>query len=228
MNWAIAEGYELGANPVQGTNRPTEQSRNRVLCDPELAAMWRACADQDHGRVGRLLMLTAQRREEVGGLRWDELGLAQTAWTIPRARTKNARVHFVPLVPALASIPPKPKDAPYSATLAGASRVGAVAERGVAAWRLHDLRRTATRMADLGVPPHVIEAVLNHVSGHKERCGRLQSSEVPGGSPRGADKVGRACRGNRGRMSKSWGLLMRQLMAARATKSSTPRRRSWS
>jgi integrase len=36
------------------------------------------------------------------------------------------------------------------------------------AWRLHDLRRTvATRMADLGVQPHVIEAVLNHVSGHK-------------------------------------------------------------
>ena len=25
----------------------------------------------------------------------------------------------------------------------------------------------ATRMADLGVLPHVIEAVLNHVSGHK-------------------------------------------------------------
>ena len=25
----------------------------------------------------------------------------------------------------------------------------------------------ATRMADLGVQPHVIEAILNHVSGHK-------------------------------------------------------------
>jgi len=33
---------------------------------------------------------------------------------------------------------------------------------------LHDLRRTvATRMADIGVLPHVIEAVLNHISGHK-------------------------------------------------------------
>ena len=40
---------------------------------------------------------------------------------------------------------------------------------GMAApWRLHDLRRTvATRMADLGVQPHVVEAVLNHASGHK-------------------------------------------------------------
>ena len=39
---------------------------------------------------------------------------------------------------------------------------------GVKEWTLHDLRRTAaTGMADLGVQPHVIEAVLNHVSGHK-------------------------------------------------------------
>src|SRR5262249_48660915 len=36
-------------------------------------------------------------------------------------------------------------------------------------WRLHDLRRTcATVMADrLGVLPYIVEAVLNHVSGHK-------------------------------------------------------------
>jgi integrase len=35
-------------------------------------------------------------------------------------------------------------------------------------WTLHDLRRTAaTRMVDLGVQLHVVEAVLNHVSGHK-------------------------------------------------------------
>ena len=35
-------------------------------------------------------------------------------------------------------------------------------------WRLHDIRRTvATRIAELGVQPHVIEAVLNHISGHK-------------------------------------------------------------
>jgi integrase len=35
-------------------------------------------------------------------------------------------------------------------------------------WTLHDLRRsTATHMAEIGVQPHIIEAVLNHVSGHK-------------------------------------------------------------
>jgi hypothetical protein len=37
------------------------------------------------------------------------------------------------------------------------------------AWRLHDLRRTAaTVMQDrLDVLPHIVEAVLNHVSGHR-------------------------------------------------------------
>ena len=35
-------------------------------------------------------------------------------------------------------------------------------------WVIHDLRRTvATGMAEIGIQPHVIEAILNHVSGHK-------------------------------------------------------------
>jgi integrase len=39
---------------------------------------------------------------------------------------------------------------------------------GVSAWTVHDIRRSAaTRMADLGVQPHIIEQILNHQSGHK-------------------------------------------------------------
>ena len=36
-------------------------------------------------------------------------------------------------------------------------------------WRLHDLRRrtVATGMAELGIQPHIVEAVLNHISGAK-------------------------------------------------------------
>jgi integrase len=38
----------------------------------------------------------------------------------------------------------------------------------IPAWRIHDLRRTAaTGMAGIGIPPHIIEAVLNHISGAK-------------------------------------------------------------
>jgi hypothetical protein len=36
----------------------------------------------------------------------------------------------------------------------------------IAPWRLHDLRRTAvTGMVEAGVPPHVVELVVNHVGG---------------------------------------------------------------
>ena len=38
----------------------------------------------------------------------------------------------------------------------------------VSSWVIHDLRRTAaTGMAEIGIQPHIIEAILNHLSGHK-------------------------------------------------------------
>jgi len=36
-------------------------------------------------------------------------------------------------------------------------------------WRIHDLRRSfVTMLNDKGLaPPHVVEAIVNHISGHK-------------------------------------------------------------
>jgi integrase len=180
FNWAIREGYEIAANPVLGTNHPAEpKSRERVLSDSELAAIWRACGDDDFGRIVRLLILTAQRRDEVGGMRWAEID--GDAWVIPGSRTKNHRTHIVPLTEAaLALIYAAPRQREYlfgnGRGFTGWSKAkAALDDRGGAAgfqpgpWRLHDLRRTAaTVMADrLGVLPHIVEAVLNHVSGHR-------------------------------------------------------------
>jgi integrase len=175
FNWAIREGFELPANPVAGSNRPTEPaSRERVLSDAELAKVWRACADDDFGRIIRLLALTGQRREEVGGTEWTELG--DGVWTISPARTKNRRAHFLPLVPAAQALLPPPN---------GRQWVFGIGARGFSGWsaakraldsraqltelfRIHDIRRSvATGMANLGTLPHVIETVLNHVSGHR-------------------------------------------------------------
>jgi integrase len=183
FNWAIREGLDIPANPVLGTNRPAEpKSRSRVLTDPELRAIWRACSEDDYGRIVRLLLLTAQRRDEVGGVRWKEL--AGDSWTIPGARTKNHREHSLPLTPAvLAMIEAQPhrNDRDFIFGLGprgfqGWSKCKARLDVRIAAegeplphWTLHDLRRTAaTIMADrLGVLPHILEAILNHVSGHR-------------------------------------------------------------
>jgi integrase len=57
----------------------------------------------------------------------------------------------------------------------------------VKAWTLHDLRRTAaTRMADSGVQPHIIEAVINDVSGHKGGVAGIYNRAVYGPEKRAA------------------------------------------
>jgi integrase len=178
--WAIKRRH-VGANPVVATDKRKEASRERVLSDAELAAVWLACPDSDYGRIVRLLMLTGQRREEIGGLRRSEIteSLDGALIALPGTRTKNGRPHDLPLsataLKILNAIPMR----------AGRECVFGEGEGGFAGWSrakvsldekaklkeewtLHDLRRTAaTRMSDLGVQPHIVEAVLNHVSGHK-------------------------------------------------------------
>jgi integrase len=170
FNWAIRQGYELPANPVQGTNRTILKSRERVLTNPELASIWRQCGDDDFGRIVKLLILTGQRRDEVGRMTWGEIDLDKKLWVIPGTRTKNHREHILPLTDAaLALLPERRRDYVFGNGI-GFSNWSRAQRRitGVAAWRLHDLRRTAvTMMAELGILPHIIEAIVNHVSGHR-------------------------------------------------------------
>ncbi len=187
--WAMGEGL-ADANPVIGTNKATdEKARDRVLTDDELGLIWQQAGSGDYGAIVRLLILTGQRREEVGGMLWSELDLEAGVWRIGAVRTKNARPHEVPLSAAAVSIlkalhRKEGRDFVFGAgegAFSGWSKgksaldgrmIKALRETyesaELADWRIHDLRRTcATRMADLGVLPHVLEAVLNHVSGHK-------------------------------------------------------------
>jgi len=179
--WALAHGL-CEANPVIGTAAPKGgQPRERVLSDAELAAIWQACGDdhdRDHGRCIKLLVLTGCRRAEIGGLCWSEIDLEHGTWTLPAARSKNKRAHGLPLLPAmLAIIKAVPKlagrDQLFGQRGGGFSSwqrgKDALDQRsGVKNWTVHDIRRSvATRMADLGIMPHIIEQILNHHSGHR-------------------------------------------------------------
>jgi integrase len=130
-----------------------------------------------------LLILTGQRREEIGALQWSEVDLEEPVITLPPARTKNCRPHEVPLSKlALEILKSRPARAGRDSIFGRRPRSGNDRQSGfqgwskskaaldkqatISPWRLHDVRRTvATRMAELGVQPHVIEAVL--ISGHK-------------------------------------------------------------
>ncbi|MGB6394276.1 MAG: site-specific integrase [Bradyrhizobium sp.] len=178
--WAIAEGL-TEANPVTGTLEADEGgSRDRVLSQDELRTLWRNLPADRYGDIIRLLILTGQRREEIGGLRWDEIASeasGSSSLCFPPPRTKNGREHTLPLSPQAAAILARQSrrgefvfGSARGFTVWSYSKAGLDARLdGVAPWRLHDLRRSvATLLGDkLGVLPHVVEAILNHVSGHK-------------------------------------------------------------
>jgi integrase len=180
FRWAMEEGL-VQLNPVIGTRQPARpQERDRVLADPEVVAIWRACGDDDYGRIIRLLILLGSRRQEIGGMRWSEINLDAGTWTLPKERAKNHHAHTIALPPAalaiIRSVPRTGRDHLFGDT-AGAGftpfsrgKVALDARLGdaVRPWRVHDIRRSAaTKMADLGIEPHFIEAVLNHFGGHR-------------------------------------------------------------
>lgn len=190
FGWAMEQG-QVDDSPVRGTGLiQAEKARDRVLSDAELALVWDCAGNREYGEIVRVLALTGQRREEVAGMTWGELDLDGALWSIPPERTKNGLPHDVPLsLPAvhiLQGIARRENrelvfgrgKGPFSgwskakaeldARLTARLREGSPKAKPLAPWRLHDLRRTAaTRMADLGVLPHVIEAILNHISGHR-------------------------------------------------------------
>src|SRR5262249_19468138 len=183
FGWAMAKG-PAEANPIIGTEPAvTKGARDRVLTDDELRSIWAALPDSDYGDIVRLLALTGQRRDEIGSLRWSEVDFDKALIALPPERTKNSRPHDVPLSPpALAILKARPHLAGREYVFGSGARShlgwsnykvaldARIASKGaISGWRLHDLRRTvSTRMHDeLGVFPHIVEAVLNHVSGHR-------------------------------------------------------------
>ena len=88
--WAIAEGLTDG-NPVVGTRKPVDEiARDRVLTPFELAEVWRQSGAGDYDAIVRLLILTGQRREEVGGMPWSEIDTAGAVWRIRRSAPRMA------------------------------------------------------------------------------------------------------------------------------------------
>lgn len=99
FRWAVNEG-DLETSPLDGMEPPlAPASRERVLSDAELKAVWRASQKLGYpfGPVVRLLILTGARREEVAALEWSELNHSAKLWTLPSSRAKNVVAHIVPL-----------------------------------------------------------------------------------------------------------------------------------
>jgi integrase len=196
LSWAVDEGL-IEKNPAASLKMPAQRvERERALSDEEIRPFWLACdmIGWPFGHLAQLLLLTAQRRDELAHSTWSEFDLEKQTWTLPGERTKNGRGHIVHLsglaleildgLPRIASkkgwvfTTGLGSDNPVSGFGRGRERItaamGDVSRAEVAPFTLHDLRRSAaTGMAALGIAPHVVDKILNHSSGKISGVARI-------------------------------------------------------
>jgi integrase len=184
FTWCVGQ-HIIDRSPMETIAKPpVGPSRERVLSEEELKAVYKAARTAKTGfhRLICLLIHTGCRRGEMTALKWAYIG--SDTISLPAEITKNRRSHAFPIGPAtqalLASFP-RVEGNPYvfpssrehvrgkpSAVMTGYSAAKHAFDEacGVTGWTLHDLRRTfSTGLADLDVPPHIIERLLNHASG---------------------------------------------------------------
>jgi integrase len=175
--WAMQMGLTEHNPVVNSFKPPTPDSRDRVLRDPELAAIWNALEDGDYAKLIKLLVCTGCRRSEVGGMKWTEFSDDMSTWSLPKERAKNAKEHKLPVPPLMSEII---KSIPrrdgfdllfgwkHGFTGWSIGKRALDKKLGLKPWTHHDIRRSvATGLANIGVQPHVVEQILNHQSGHK-------------------------------------------------------------
>lgn len=167
----------IEVNPVRDVERPSRETESeRVYVEDEIHSLWAAFDELGTvGQIYKLMMVTGQRLNEVAGMSWPELDGAGEIWTLPGARTKNKRVHVVPLSNFAREIldhqrgknekwvfPSSRADQPITITdkMAKSVKKGS----GVTDFKSHDLRRTmATGCTRLGITRFIVDRLLNHV-----------------------------------------------------------------
>jgi integrase len=194
LSWYAERDDDFNLNAafvkVRARANAKERARARVLSDEEIRTIW-PLLEGTFGALLKILLLTAQRRDEVSRMTWKEIS-EDGIWTIPAERYKTKRPNHVPLSKTASGIIanhgrtdncdfvfPSRKGTAFSSfgkskarldklTLSVMQKATAQGRKFEAApnWRIHDLRRTAkTLMARAGVRPDISERVLGHVIG---------------------------------------------------------------
>ena len=185
FNWYATRDDEFLPPIVRGMARtkPADHARTRALADDEIRSLWKALESPDSPEpfrnIVRVLLLTAQRRDEIGLMRAEEID--GDTLVIPAERYKTGTPNAVPLTKeARQWIGGRKVGFMFSTTdgkkaFSGWSKAkrqldAAIADQRKAdglkpmpEWRLHDLRRTArSLMSRAGVTSDIAEMVLGH------------------------------------------------------------------
>jgi len=173
-NWYATRSDTYVSPVVRGMALGKPTRRERVLDDHELCLVWKAAeASGTFGGVVRFALVTAQRREKILTLRWEDLD-EDGVWHVQtEKREKNTGGDLVLPQVALDVVhrQPRYKSNPYvfagrgHGPFNGLSKAKAALDvaAGVTGWTVHDCRRTArSLMARAGVPSDHAERVLGH------------------------------------------------------------------
>jgi len=178
FTWAITHGGLRRENsPTSFLPKWQERSRERVLLLDELRVIWDAApkVNPTFGAIVRLLILTGARKSEIGRLLWPEVDLDAAVIRLPGSRTKNGRPFLIPLAPAavavleatprISSVVAFPGFASWSHAKKAFDALAPLRQP----WVIHDIRRSvATGLREhCGADVHVVELILNHVSGSR-------------------------------------------------------------
>ena len=184
MSYAVEQEL-IDFNPVSSVKpRHRENPASRQLSDDDLKHLWDALDVQegvtsDVADMIRLCMLLPARVNEVAGMEWAELQLAERLWTVRAERMKNNRPHELPVGDFSAQLLQRRRQTSHGnnpwvfpAKSGSEPMNGKVASRACnrlsKAWNWppfgpHALRRGfTTRMAELGTRPEILERVLSH------------------------------------------------------------------
>jgi integrase len=157
LNWCLDHEY-IDRHPLIRKKAPNRtRSRDRVLSDEELARVWRCTDDDTYGRILRLLILTGQRREEVRGIKPEDVQDGTITFHV-----KGGKTNILPLTPLIEE---QLVSIPFTFNNWSTAKARFDTDCGVD-FRHHDLRRSlSTKMAMLGVPVTTIERILGHSIG---------------------------------------------------------------
>lgn len=166
-------------SPMEGLKSPTKYvPRRRVLSNSEIVQVWQASEEVGYP-FGMAIQLSL-----LWGTRWGETISCRRAYidaserTITLSETKNGTQHCFPYGQMTAEIlkrvplfnstdllfPGRDMTTPWNGS--GKAKWEFKALCKIAPWQLLDLRRTfATKLAEMKVPPHIVERLLNHKLG---------------------------------------------------------------
>jgi integrase len=179
MRWHAMRDDEFITPVVPGMNRQkaSEHRRERILDDNEIRQLWATTADgSTFSALTRFLLLTAARRGEAAGMRWDEIDDAGV-WTLPAAKSKTKVPVIRPLSKAALAVLDgllRIDDCAFAFTMTGRTPISQFSSpkarldgaSGVSGWRIHDLRRTARSLLSRAeVNSDVAEKCLGHSRG---------------------------------------------------------------